>query len=249
MLPPLLPIAFTNEGLTLWGMLHRPAGEGPHPLVVFLHGFTGQRYEPGWIYVRAARQLARAGVAAYRFDCRFSGESDGDFRDMTISTEISDAIRAVDLMKSRSDVDSARIGLMGFSMGGTVAAETAARREDIRSLCLWSPVSNPLAQFGGRAREMQGDTLDVGPVVLGRGFVDDLPNHAPVEATRRWGGPLRVIHGAADSTVSVASGRAYMDGPGRREIVEVEGAEHAWHGADKQARLFDATVEWFRETL
>ncbi len=249
MLPPLQPIHFTNDGLTLWGMLHLPDGPGPHPSVVFLHGFTGQRYEPGWIYVRVARVLAAASIAVFRFDCRFSGESDGEFSDMTISTEISDAMRAADLMAVRHDMDPGRMGLLGFSMGGTVAAETAARRNDIRSLCLWSPVSDPVYQFGDRAREMTGDTLDLGPVVLGRGFVDDLPNHSPVEATRRWGGPLRVIHGTADPVVDVSSGRAYLDGPGRREIVEVEGAEHGWFGADKQARLFQATVDWFRETL
>jgi dienelactone hydrolase len=242
-------IQFENEGLTLVGMLHTPPGDVPFPTVVFCHGFTGQRYEPGWIYVRVARRLADAGIASFRFDCRFSGESDGDFKDMTISTEVSDTMRAVDLIKSRSDVDPQRLGLLGFSLGGTVASETAAARDDIRSLLLWSPVSDPVEQFADRAEAMAGDTLDIGPVVLGRGFVEDLPHHAPVEATGRWGGPLRVIHGLADPVVAPASGQAYMDGPGRREIVLVDGAEHGWFGADKQAALFDATVGWFRETL
>lgn len=246
---PMTPIEFQNEGGVLRGMLHPAAGPGPRPIVVFLHGFTGHRYEPGWIYVRVARRLAAAGVSAFRFDFRCSGESDGDFAEMTISTEVSDAVRAVELMAERGDVDADRIGLLGFSLGGAVAAETAARRADIRSLCLWSPVSDPAIQFADRAREMTGDTLDLGPVVLGRGFVEDLPRHRPVEALRRWAGPVRVIHGTADPVVEVSSGRAYMDGPGRREIIEVAGAEHGWHGAANQARLFDATVDWFRETL
>jgi dienelactone hydrolase len=243
-------IQFENEGLNLVGMLHRPDGVGPFPAVTFCHGFTGQRFEPGWIFVRVARRLAEAGIAVFRFDCRFSGESDGEFRDMTISTEISDAMRAVDVLKSRPEVDAGRLGLLGFSLGGPVASETAARRQDIRSLLLWAPVADPAAHFADRAERMgDADTLDLGPLVLGRGFVEDLPNHAPVEATRRWGGPLRVIHGTADAAVQVSAGQAYMDGPGRREIIVVEGAEHGWFGADKQAALFDATVEWFRETL
>lgn len=249
MLPDLEPIRFRNEGMTLWGMLHLPEDEGPHPAVVLLHGFTGQRYEPGWIFVRVARRMAEAGIAAFRFDFRFSGESDGEFHDMTISGEISDAMRAVDLIRDRPDVDASRLGLLGFSLGGVVAAETAARREDIRALCLWSPVSDPARQFGERAKDLTGDTLDIGPVVAGRGFAEDLAAHDPVGATRRWGGPLKVIHGAADSTVDVAFGRAYLDGPGRREIQEVPGAEHAWWGEGNQRTLFQATVDWFREVL
>jgi dienelactone hydrolase len=249
MLPVLQPIHFTNEGLNLWGMLHCPEGVGPHPGVVFLHGFTGQRYEPGWIYVRVARLLAAAGIAAFRFDFRFSGESDGDFQDMTISTEIADAMHAVDLFKVRHDIDPHRIGLLGFSLGATVAAETAARRKDIRSLLLWSPVADPFNQFVEMRKKMFGDTPDVGPVLVGRGFVEDLGNHDPVEATRKWGGPLRVIHGTSDPVVSIDYGRAYMDGPARREIIEVEGAEHGWFGAQNQEDLFTATLDWFRETL
>jgi pimeloyl-ACP methyl ester carboxylesterase len=242
-------IQFENDGLNLVGMLHIPHGVGPFPAVTFCHGFTGQRYEPGWIYVRVARRLAEAGIASFRFDCRFSGESDGEFRDMTISTEIADTLRAMDVVRSRPEIDQARLGLLGFSLGGTVAAETAARRQDVRSLLLWSPVSDPGVQFADRAEKMAGDALDIGPVLLGRGFVEDLPNHAPVEATRRWGGPVRIIHGTMDPVVNIASGRAYLDGPGRREFVPVEGAEHGWFGAGNQKALFDATVEWFRDTL
>lgn len=243
-------IQFDNEGLNLVGMLHLPHGVGSFPAVVYCHGFTGQRYEPGWLYVRTARRLAEAGIASFRFDCRFSGESDGEFRDMTVSTEISDAMRAVDVVKSRPEIDAERLGLLGFSLGGTVASETAARRADIRSLMLWSPVSDPADFFADLAERMgEADTLDLGPAVLGRGFIEDMGRHAPVEATRAWGGPLMVAHGTADAAVPLTSGEAYLDGPGRREILVVDGADHAWYGDAIRETLFRATAEWFGETL
>ena len=70
-------IHFTNEDLRLYGMLHRPEGAGPHPAVMILHGFTGQRIEPHRLFVKLARQLVAAGIAALRFDFRGSGESEG----------------------------------------------------------------------------------------------------------------------------------------------------------------------------
>lgn len=249
MLPPQEPIRFENEGLNLYGWLHRPEGERPHPVVTFCHGFTGQCYEPGWIFVRCARRMAEAGIAVFRFDCRFSGNSDGEFRDMTISTEVADALRALEVVEAQPGLDANRMGMLGFSMGGTVAAETAEKHGRIRTLCLWAPVSDPMQQFGSRAVEFQDGLLDLGPVVLGEGFAQDMPNHKPVEAAARWGGPIRIIHGEQDATVALDSGKAYLNGPGRREFLPIPNGEHGWFTEAVQNALFDATVQWFRETL
>ena len=55
-------ISFTVAGQTLYGMLHLPKRR-PAPGVVLLHGFTGQRMESGFVFVRLARVLCEAGVA------------------------------------------------------------------------------------------------------------------------------------------------------------------------------------------
>ncbi|HEY3411433.1 MAG TPA: alpha/beta fold hydrolase [Armatimonadota bacterium] len=250
MTPPPEQIRFENEGLNLYATLHRPAGPGPHPAVVMCHGFTGHRLECNNVFVKCARRLTEAGIAAFRFDCRFSGESDGDFRDMTISGEVLDAVKAVDVLRAQNGIDTDRLGILGFSMGGTVAPLTAGRRDDIKAMVLWAPVSNPSRQFDRFLPDI-GDapTLDIGGYVLGRGFIDDLANHAPVEAARRWGGPVRIIRGTEDLAVTEPDARAYLDGPGRREFVAVDGADHGWLGFERQTRLFDLTVGWFRDTL
>lgn len=250
MIPPLEHIRFENEGINLYATLHRPDGPGPHPAVVMCHGFTGHRQECNNLFAKCGRRLAEAGIAAFRFDCRFSGESDGDFRDMTITGEVLDAIKAIDVLRAQPGMDTSRLGLLGFSMGGTVAPLTAGSRKDIKTMVLWAPVSDPTAQFGRFLPDF-GDapTLDIGGYVLGRGFMDDLANHAPVDAACDWGGPIRIIRGTEDLAVTEEHARAYLNGPGRREFVAVEGADHGWLGFERQARLFDQTVGWFRETL
>ena len=247
---PLEHIRFENEGLNLYATLHRPDGPGPHPAVVMCHGFTGHRQECNNVFVKCARRLAEAGIAAFRFDCRHSGESDGDFQNMTITGEVSDAIKAVDALRAQSGIDASRLGILGFSMGGTVAPLTAGARDDIKAMVLWAPVSNPSCQFAHFLPDI-GDapTLDIGGYVLGRSFIDDLVNHAPVEAARRWGGPIRIIRGTEDLAVTEEHARAYLDGPGRRDFSAVEGADHGWLGFERQTRLFDLTVGWFRDTL
>lgn len=248
---PLEHIRFENEGLNLYATLHRPDRPGPYPAIIMCHGFTGHRIECNGVFVKCARRLADSGIAAFRFDCRFSGESDGDFHDMTISGEVSDAVQAVDALIAQPGIDRKRLGILGFSMGGTVAPLTAAARTDIRSMVLWAPVAWPEKQFADRSTELlaAAETLDIGGYVLGRGFAEDLRNHHPTDAAKAWGGPIRIIRGTEDLAVTEEAARSYLEGPSRREFFAIEGADHGWLGYENQSRLFDLTAEWFCETL
>ena len=121
------------------------------------HGFTGNRIEAHFIFVKAARALAQAGIAAFRFDFRGSGESGGRFEDMTVPGEIADARTAVQVLARQPRMDRARIGILGLSLGGMVAANTAAREPAVRSLALWCATANPTSMFQ-RLRSWGGET-------------------------------------------------------------------------------------------
>ena len=112
---------FANEGQQIAGTLHLPNGVGPHPGVLLCHGFTGMRLEAHFLFVKMSRALERAGFASLRFDFRGSGESEGEFREMTVETEVSDALKAVDVFCEVPEVDGGRIGVIGLSLGGPPA--------------------------------------------------------------------------------------------------------------------------------
>ena len=117
------PIVFYNKEQHLNGVLHSPANsDALCPAVVLFHGFTGTKVEPHRIFVKTARELTALGFYALRFDFRGSGDSGGDFSEMTISGEISDAIKSIDVLTAMQGVDPERIGILGLRMGGGVAA-------------------------------------------------------------------------------------------------------------------------------
>ena len=48
-------------------MVYKPAADRRYPTVLLLHGFTGQRTESGFLFVRLARAMNRRGMAAVTF--------------------------------------------------------------------------------------------------------------------------------------------------------------------------------------
>lgn len=125
----------------------RPAGQpGPFPCVLYNHAH-GANYVLGKEELLAGRpelyrppyaaELTRHGIAALCIDAWLFGERRGRteselFKEMLWQGRVLwgmmvyDALRAVDYLLTRSDVDSARIGTLGLSMGSTMAWWLAA---------------------------------------------------------------------------------------------------------------------------
>ena len=93
------------------------------------------------MFVKAARDFARNGLAALRFDFRGIGDSEGHFVDMTTAGEISDAIAALDFLSVQSEMSEERMGLLGLSYGAIVAACTVDLDARVKALVLWSAAS------------------------------------------------------------------------------------------------------------
>lgn len=280
---------FENAGTLLAGTLHLPKGrKSKLPAVVLFHGFTGDKVEAHRLFVEASRSLEKAGIISLRFDFRGSGESEGGFEEVTPSGEISDGLRAVAVLAGQPRVDPERIGVLGLSLGGYVAACVAGQSKQIKSVALWSAVARlpevflrspwqlPAGAGGFVARLQRGlarvarvflprggkalsksllpqGGIDLGGMVLGRGFLMDLETNDPLKLISQSRAPLLIIHGSKDRSVPLVNSRLYLDvGLSRKvrtERVLVAGADHTFARADRQQAVITRTVRWFKETL
>ena len=105
---------FHHNKLTLRSTVHIPDGPSGTrwPVVVLIHGFTGNRLEHG-SFVRMSRLLEGSGIASVRVDLSGHGESDGDFFDVTISGEIAEARSVVRTVRTLRFFDPGRSGCSG----------------------------------------------------------------------------------------------------------------------------------------
>jgi len=120
----------------LYGVVEWPEGR-PLGGVAIVHGWSGCRIGPHRILVEAARDLARRGIAALRFDLSGRGESEGDPLATDLDMMIADASAALDALRERLGRE-APLGLLGMCSGGNVALASAAIRGDVRAVATWS---------------------------------------------------------------------------------------------------------------
>lgn len=113
-------VSFTNGGLSLAGMLFVPAGEGPFPAAVIIHGSGTSRRDNRW-YLSIVKHLQDNGVAVLLPDKRGSEQSQGDWRQASFADLAGDALAAVTFLRTHKPFRYSGIGLIGMSQGGWIA--------------------------------------------------------------------------------------------------------------------------------
>ncbi len=254
------PIVFYNKGQQLNGILHSPvACDTPGPAVVFFHGFTGTKVEPHRIFVKTARELAAIGFYALRFDFRGSGDSEGDFSEMTIGGEVSDAIKSIDVLSAMRGVDPERIGILGLSMGGCVAACVSGQDARVKSTVMWAPLSDDPPDRREEILERSKHTPTPEEIaqsnanVVGKAFYEELPNISPSTLIQQFTGALLVIHGSGDETVPVSHGKRYYELMSERDALTaleiIDKGDHTFNTIASEQAVITRSVKWFQRTL
>lgn len=147
---PVGPVPYADEdvryaniraaGVELAGTLTLPEGPGPHPAAVLISGSGPQDRNEALAghkpFLVLADYLTRRGIAVLRFDDRGVGESTGTFGTATSEDFATDVRAGVEYLKTRSEIDPSRIGLIGHSEGGLIAPLVANTSDDIAYLVL-----------------------------------------------------------------------------------------------------------------
>ena len=232
-------------GQSVYGMLHLPDNPPPthgHPSVLILHGFTGNRAGDHRLLPLLSRYLQRLGVASLRIDFRGSGDSEGDFSEMTVTREVEDAAAAMAYLRQYPGIDPQRAMLLGFSMGGMVAALSAPELQPHR-LALWAPALPDLwlpLLTGGFVPPVVSDH---GGWPIGREFLLEMPRLKPLDAVKRWGGVARVFHGDQDTAVVPEIGVRYAQALGC-DAVAIPGANHTFDSLEAVDMLYRETARF-----
>ncbi len=197
------------DGMQIHGQLFLPPGGRPgerHPALVFMHGGSRRQMLLGWHYMDyynnaygMNQYLASQGYVVLSINYR-SGIGYGmEFREAlnygaTGASEYQDVEGAGKYLRTRADVDPARIGLWGGSYGGYLTALGLARNSDLFAAGVdfhgvhdWSARLSAAAAAGPGQRNAEATKLAF--------------DSSPMAAVKTWKSPVLLIHGDDDRNV------------------------------------------------
>jgi dipeptidyl aminopeptidase/acylaminoacyl peptidase len=183
----------------------KPAGEGPYPAVLFVHGHQDDIRDGGGLYVRTGRLgvMARRGYVAASFSQPGYGYSDGPADFCGPFTQDA-ALAALAYLRQQPFVRPGKVAMYGYSRGAIVAAMAATRDPRLAALVLgagaydffsWYPA--PLPGINANIEREAGRSKDA---FMARSAL----HHAD-----RIRAPVLLLHGAADERIPVAQASAF----------------------------------------
>lgn len=214
------------------GDLHLPVTDGPHRVIVLIHGGSWRKRYGRRVMRAIAADLVRRGWAVWNIEYRRIGGGGGwpdTFADVAAAIDRLDGLHP--------SLDMKRVDVLGHSAGGHLALWAAGReglppgapgafagrpRVPLRRAISLAGVCDLTGAYadwhGGAVRELMG------------GSPERLPErYAVADPLRRvpLGLPVLLVHGVLDETVSVRLSRRYAEAAvaagGEVEIVEIEG--------------------------
>jgi alpha/beta superfamily hydrolase/peroxiredoxin len=208
------------------------------PMVIFCHGFSGTKDGP--MFELIADTLQAHGIASIRFDFNGHGESEGEFKDMTVPNEIEDAKKVVEFVRDLRYVST--LAIVGHSQGGVVAAMTAGQLSEelgelvFKAVALMAPAA-VLREDAIRGNTMgkQYDPFDPGEYVelwgglkLGGQYIRTAFSLPIYETAAKYQGPALIIHGNADRVVPYTYGERFHEIWPKSELVIQEYFDHGF---------------------
>jgi dipeptidyl aminopeptidase/acylaminoacyl peptidase len=246
--------ATAPDGYPVHGWVVRPAGDGPHPVLLMIHGGPFAQY--GWRLFDEAQVYAGAGYAVVMGNPRGSSGY-GEAHGRAIMGNVGE-LSSVDLLAlldgalaADPSLDRSRVGVLGGSHGGFMTTWMAAHHGDRFRAAISERAVNAIDSFTGSA--------DIGwffPDDLYGPDLDQQAKQSPLTHADRISVPFLIIHSEHDWRCPVEQAQRLYVALKRRGVpVEMllfpgEGHELSRSGLPShRVARFEAILDWWGRHL
>jgi len=236
--------AVGTSGQAVHVTLHQPAGATAadggdgHPAVLFCDA----PLQAG----EASRELSRA-VMASLVQGQLAVATVAPPEAETIDVWIDAAVAAHDALAQRADVDASRVAVLGYAVGGVIAASLVGRREHVARVGLLSPTTS--TDLTGRIARSKRAAGLVDAHWRSESMRRSLKSTSPADDLAAADHAVLIAHGAADQIVPCETSLAYLNAievAGRRAThVLVARGDHFFTSPPVRAACLEQLLQFF----
>jgi uncharacterized protein len=234
-------ITYKSGDLTISGIMNKPRGKGPFPVVVLAHGYIDPKvYVTGQGFRREQDWLARNGYVALHIDYRNHAGSDKDpENDLSMRMGYAEDVINAGLAVRNSTlpfIDNNKVALLGRSMGGGVAFQALVIKPGVYDAAITyaATSSNTADNFN----KWQRDDARGKKIMAKYGSPEAEPAFWRTMSARNYFSrvtePILMIHGTNDDSCDISWARATDAALTRAgkdaTLVEYKGAGHYFYG-------------------
>lgn len=196
-----------------------------------------------------ANYLTTEKINNFRFDFISCGESDGDYRDYTVSNMV---LNLKDTLKLLKEKGFEKFILIGCSMGGRIISLINEKDYDIKKLILWYPaldygrgIFNLPGKKEKHAKKYGFYQIENGCKLSYEYFVDERKYRA-YKALYNKNCLKLFIHGTADPYVSFVSSKKISNKCKNSKLILIENADHGFHNETHMKNALEETVKFIK---
>jgi hypothetical protein len=221
--------------------------------VIFSHGFLGNKER----FKEATRIFCSHDISSFRFDFVGHGESDGTTLDITISQEVEDLKKVIDIVKTEG---YEKIGLFGNSLGGTISILSCS--EEIDCLAVLNPVifgKEVFLKFLNREklRELERKgyasfrTSNKKTIKLSEKFFEEVIKTKIIDKIKKINCPILFLVSEKDTVVSPNQSKsAFKEANEPKKLEIIAGADHDLLSQRKyEVYVYETAARWFKKWL
>jgi len=217
----------SSDGIRLCALVLTPENPNGHGIVV-CHGLAHSKNSG----VRFVQYLLGAGYTLLLIDFRNHGDSEGNYTTYGY-LEKQDLLAAIRYLRDSVRI-AGRIGIIGASMGASIAILAAAECPDVSALVLDSPFSSLRKITKEAICKMTGLPLFLLSLPIHLAFVTmrlfgrlDVPSVEPAAKIGKVSCPVFLIHGSKDKKIAVHHSREIFENANApRELWIAQDADH-----------------------
>ncbi len=231
------------KGKNIFSILTEPK-KTQKKLVIMSHGFRGTSVGPARSFVNFTKVLVENGFSTLRFDQPNSGNSDGDFLEVSFK----EWVETITYLAQKYIKSGYSVALLGQSMGATasmIASGAPGLKSKIPCVLLWVP-------------DPESDFVDKGDIYAEEGG-EKYPMSFWKEASEldffscldKYSGRVHLVYGEFDRYVSESLRKKTIKKvKGKGDIVmSLEGQDHSPWEFELSQKVYDAEITFLKENL